>query len=200
MINNRLSGRIILITGAGRGAGRKIALALAAHGAFVAANDLTPINLDPVVDEIQSEGGRAQAYIHDIAKKVDVQVMVNNIVSEHGRIDVLINCANVQLGTPLLDIDEWDLHRIFEVNTIGTLLVTQSAGRVMRTQGSGLIINIVKIPPNAPVSFIASRAGLLAVTERLADEWRGYGIRVAAVSGEEPVSEVLAACEGGMLV
>ncbi len=196
MIDNLLSGKIILVTGAGRGAGRKIAKALGERGAFVAANDLTPINLDPVVDEILSEGGKSQAYIHDIAKKVDVQVMVNNIVNKHGRIDVLVNCANVQLGTSLLEIDEWDLHRIFEVNTIGTLLVTQNIGRVMRTQGSGLIINVVKIPKNAPVSFVASRAGLLAVTESLADEWRGYGIRVVSVSNEEPVDEVIAACQG----
>ena len=101
-----LNGKVVLITGAGRGAGKMAAEALARQGAVIAANDLTPINLGPVVSGINAAGGTARAYLHDIAKKVDVQVMVNRVVEDFGRIDLLINSANVQPTTPLLEIDE----------------------------------------------------------------------------------------------
>ncbi|MCX6079365.1 MAG: SDR family NAD(P)-dependent oxidoreductase [Chloroflexi bacterium] len=194
MNEKKFSGKVVLITGAGRGAGRMLAQAFAAQGAQVAANDISPVNLEPVVQEINAAGGHARAYIHDIAKKVDVQVMINNVSDDFGHIDILVNSANVLLPSTLLEIDEWDLHRVFEVNAIGTLLMMQSAGRVMRAQGSGIMINVVKLPGVAPASFIASRAGLIAMTERLNAELGVYGIRVFAMTEENPVEAVLAAC------
>jgi len=188
------SGKVVLVTGAGRGAGRKLAQAFAARGALVAANDISPVNLDPVVAEIKAAGGQARAYVHDIAKKVDVQVMVNTVEADFGRIDILVNCANAQLPGALLDIDEWDLHRIFEVNAIGSLLMIQSVGRVMRVQGSGIIVNVVKIPAGAPVSFIASRAGLVAMTDNLNTELGRFGLRVFATTDEDPIPAVLSGC------
>jgi NAD(P)-dependent dehydrogenase (short-subunit alcohol dehydrogenase family) len=190
-----LTGKIALITGAGKGAGRKIAQAFAARGAFVAANDISPVNVEAVVDEINAAGGRARAYIHDIAKKVDVQAMVNNITDDFGRIDILVNCAHVEPRTSLINLDEWDLHRVFEVNAIGTLLMMQSVGRVMRTQDSGIIINLVRLSADSPVSFIASRAGIAAMTRRASEELAQHGIRVCAVTEGDPVEAVLAICE-----
>jgi len=194
MNDNPYLDQVVLVTGAGRGAGRKLALAFASQGAIVAANDLTPVNLEPVVNEINASGGRAGAYLHDIAKKVDVQVMTNNIQADFGRIDILINCANVLLPTSLLEIDEWDLHRIFEVNAIGSLLVMQSVGRVMRAQGSGTLVNVIKIPAGAPAAFTASRAGLIAATDSLSAELGQYGLRVFTVTEEDPVARVLDCC------
>ena len=194
MNNNvpNLHGKIVLITGAGRGAGKALALALAAQGAVIAANDISPVNLDPVVEQINASGGRARAFIHDIAKKVDVQVLVNYVSDAFGRIDILINSANVQLPSPLLDIDEWDLHRVFEVNAIGTLLMMQSVGRVMRTQAQGTMLNILKVPASAPASFIASRAGLIAMTEQINQDLGTFGIRVLTITDLDPVPAVLA--------
>jgi NAD(P)-dependent dehydrogenase (short-subunit alcohol dehydrogenase family) len=186
--------KVVLVTGAGRGAGRLLAQTFAAQGALVAANDISPVNLDPVVDGIIAAGGRARAFIHDIAKKVDVQVMVNNISADFGRIDILVNCANVQPPAALLEIDEWDLHRVFEVNAIGTFLMMQSVGRVMRAQGSGIIVNVVKLPGNAPASFIASRAGLAATTDRINAELGAYGLHAFSVTDENPAAAVLAGC------
>ena len=194
MNEKNFSGKVILVTGAGRGAGKLLAQAFATRGATVAANDISPINVEPVVDGIIAAGGRASAYLHDIAKKVDVQVMVNNISDDFGRIDILVNCANVLLPTPMLDIDEWDLHRIFEVNAIGTILVMQSVGRVMRTQGSGIIVNVVKIPVDAPASFIASRAGLAAMSASLNAELHRFGVRAFTISDPDPLDAVLAGC------
>ena len=190
------NGKIVLVTGAGKGAGRKIAQAFAARGAIIAANDISPVNLDTIVDEINAAGGRARAYVHDVAKKVDVQAMVNNITDDFGRIDILVNCAHVEPRTSLINLDEWDLHRVFEVNAIGTLLMMQSVSRVMRTQDSGIIVNVVKIKDDSPVSFIASRAGIAAMTRRAAEELGQYGIHVVAKTDEDPVDAVLAVCEG----
>ena len=188
------SGKVVLVTGAGRGAGKLLAQAFGARGAIVAANDISPINVEPVVDGINTAGGRARAYLHDIAKKVDVQVMVNNISDDFGRIDILVNCANVLLPTPMLDVDEWDLHRVCEVNAIGTILVMQSVGRVMRAQGAGIIVNVVKLPSDAPATFIASRAGLAAMSDALNTELNKSGVRVFAVSDQNPLEAVLAGC------
>ncbi len=190
------AGKIVLVTGAGKGTGRKIAQAFAARGAIVAANDISPVNVEAVVAEINAAGGRARAYVHDVAKKVDVQAMVNHLTDEFGRIDILVNCAHVEPRTSLINLDEWDLHRVFEVNAIGTLLMMQSVSRVMRTQESGVIVNVVKFSAEAPVSFIASRAGIAAMTNRAAEELAQHGIRVVAVTEADPIEAILAACEG----
>jgi 2-deoxy-D-gluconate 3-dehydrogenase len=189
-----LTGKIALVTGAGKGLGRTLAQALAAQGAFVAANDISPINLDPVVAGILAAGGRARACVHDVAKKVDVQAMVNDLHDEFGRIDLLVNCAHVEPRTGLLELDEWDLHRVFEVNAIGTLLMIQSVGRIMRAQGGGIIINVLTLPPDAPASYLASRAGLAALIPRAAAELAPHGIRLFTVSGEDAPRQVLALC------
>ncbi len=134
-----LTGKVVLITGTGRGAGRLLAQAFAERGASVAANDISPINVEQVVDEIHSHGGQARAYIEDVAKKLGVQYIVNQVEEDFGRIDILVNHASVEPHVPLLEIDEWDWHRVLDVNLTGTFLMTQSVGRLMRSQGGGLI-------------------------------------------------------------
>ncbi len=136
-------GKVVLITGAGKGAGRRLAVAFAKHGAIVAANDISPINVEEVVEEINAGGGSARAYIEDVAKKVGVQALVKGVEDDFGRIDILVNHAAVEPHSPLLDMDEWDWHRTLDVNLTGAFLMTQSVGRVMREQGGGVIINLV---------------------------------------------------------
>lgn len=186
-----LFGKVTLITGAGKGIGRTLARLLAARGAIIAANDISPLNVDTVVDEVIAAGGQARAYIHDVAKKVAVQAMVNQVMDDFGRIDALVNCANVQPPARLLDLDEWDLHRVFEVNAMGTFLMMQSVGRVMRQAGGGVIVNVLKLPPQAPASYLASRGGIAALSQRADEEWNPYGIRVWAVRGEDAPAATL---------
>jgi NAD(P)-dependent dehydrogenase (short-subunit alcohol dehydrogenase family) len=140
---DKLEKKVVLITGAGKGSGRILAGALAKRGAAVAANDISPINVEEAVDEIIAKGGRAKAYIEDVAKKVGAQSIVKQVEDDFGRIDILINHAAVEPHIPLLDMDEWDWHRVLDVNLTGAFLMTQSAGRVMRVQGSGVIINLI---------------------------------------------------------
>ncbi len=141
-----LKDKVVLITGAGKGAGRALALAFAERGAVVAANDISPVNVELVVAEIEACGGKAKAYIEDVAKKVGVQYLVNSVEDDFGGIDILVNHAAVEPHTSLLDMDEWDWHRTLDVNLTGAFLTTQSAGRMMREQGHGVILNIVTGP------------------------------------------------------
>ena len=89
------TGKVVLITGAGKGAGRRLAKAFAQQGAIIAANDISPINVGTVVEEIQAQGGQAKAYIDDVAKKVGAQALVKQVEDDFGRIDMLVNHAAV---------------------------------------------------------------------------------------------------------
>jgi len=193
-----LAGKVVLITGAGKGSGRALAKAFAERGAFVAANDISPINVEEVVDEINRRGGRAKAYIEDVAKKLGAQNLIKQVEDEFGRIDILINHASVQPNVPLLDMDEWDWHRVLDVNLTGTFLMTQSMGRVMREQGSGVVINLITAKQESvdEAAFVASMQGLIGFTRQAARELNPHGIKVYAVeTGDVVVEKVLALLE-----
>lgn len=194
-----LSGKVVLITGAGKGSGRALARALAERGAIVAANDISPVNVEQVVDQILAQGGRAKAYVEDVAKKLGAQNLIKQVEDEFGRLDVLVNHASVRPHDALLDMDEWDWHRTLDVNLTGAFLMTQSAGRVMQSQGSGVIINLVTLSQESAgneAAFAASMQGLAGFTSQAARELSPYGIRVHLVeSGEEAVEKVLALLE-----
>lgn len=190
------AGKVVLITGAGKGSGRALARAFAERDAIVAANDISPVNVEEVVDEINQQGGRAKAYIEDVAKKLGAQSLIKQVEDEFGRIDVLINHASVQPHVPLLDMDEWDWHRALDVNLTGTFLMTQSVGRVMREQGSGVILNLITTnqePGGNEAAFVASMQGLVGFTRQAACELNPHGIRIHTVeTGKDVVEKVLA--------
>jgi len=179
-----LKDKIVLITGAGKGSGRLLARAFAEQGAIVAANDVSPVNVEEVVDQILAKGGQAKAYIDDIAKKVAVQNIINQVEDDFGHIDFLVNHAAVEPNIPLLEMDEWDWHRTLDVNLTGAFLMTQSMGRVMRSRGSGVIINLITSQDAdnmGKAAFVASMRGLDGFTRQAARELNPHGIRVYAV-------------------
>jgi 3-oxoacyl-[acyl-carrier protein] reductase len=178
--------RVALVTGAGRGIGRAIAEAFAAQGAWVAANDITPVNLDETVKRITRAGGKVKDYVADVALKMPVQAMVEQILDDWGRIDILINNAGVEPHAPLLDLDEWDWRRTLDVNLTGPFLTIQSVGRAMREQGGGVIVNIASIAGRAHglkdrSAYVASKTGLIGLTREAARELAAFNIRVNAV-------------------
>lgn len=192
---NKFKEKVVLITGAGKGSGRILAQAFAGHGSLVAANDISPINVEEVVGQIIAKGGQARTYIEDVAKKVGVQHVVNQVEDDFGRIDILINHAAVEPHVPLLELDEWDWHRVLDVNLTGAFLMTQSVGRLMRTQGSGVIINLITEATrdeNTEAAFIASMSGLEGLTRQAARELGPHGIQVYLVknSSETIVEDV----------
>ncbi|NJC96065.1 MAG: hypothetical protein C3F07_09170 [Anaerolineales bacterium] len=200
---NNLKDKVVLITGAGKGSGRVLARAFAERDAIVAANDISPINLEEVVDEINEQGKRARAYIEDVAKKLGAQNVIKQVEDDFGRIDVLINHAAVEPQVPLLDMDEWDWHRVLDVNLTGAFLMTQSMGRVMRSQGSGVIVNLItetdpKVQNEA--AFVASMQGLEGLTRQAACELHPYGIRVFALKNSQDtiVQKVFALFDEGL--
>jgi NAD(P)-dependent dehydrogenase (short-subunit alcohol dehydrogenase family) len=184
---NDIRDKVVLITGAGKGCGRILAAALAERGAYVAANDISPVNVDEVVNEIIKKGGRAKAYIEDVGKKVGAQLIIKQVEDDFGHIDILINHAAVEPRVPLLDMDEWDWHRVLDVNLTGTFLMTQSVGRVMRAQGGGIIVNLITevvLDESKESAFAASMDGLKGFTRQAARELGPYGIPVHALQSD----------------
>jgi NAD(P)-dependent dehydrogenase (short-subunit alcohol dehydrogenase family) len=173
--------KVVLITGAGRGHGRALAEAFAACGACVAVNDISPVNLDPLVAQ---HHGTIRAYVEDVAKKVGAQSILKQVEDDFGKIDILINHAAVEPRLHLLDMDEWDWHRVLDVNLTGTFLMMQSVGRVMKEKGSGVIVNLIMASPHEAqkeAAYLASMYGLIALTRSAADELSPFGVRVHAV-------------------
>ena len=194
-----LTGKVVLITGAGKGSGRMLAKDLAARNAIIAANDISPINVEEVVEEINQKRFRAKAFIEDVAKKLGAQNLVKQVEDEFGRIDILINHASVKPHVALLDMDEWDWHRVLDVNLTGAFLMTQSVGRVMRAQGSGVIINLVTGNQDSvkeEAAFVASMQGLIGFTHQAKRELDPHGIRVHVVeTATDVVENILALLE-----
>ena len=191
-----LKEKVVLITGAGKGSGAILAQAFAEQGAIIAANDISPINVEEVVNQITSKGARARAYVDDVAKKVAAQNIINQVEDDFGRIDILINHAAVEPHVSLLDMDEWDWHRVLDVNLTGTFLMTQSAGRVMRAQGSGVIINLITRTTHYEneAAFLASMNGVEGFTPQAARELSPYGVQVYLIENisEKIVEDVFA--------
>ncbi len=177
--------KVVLVTGAGRGNGRLMAEAFAAQGATVAVNDISPQAVDVLAAEIKTRGQKAKAYVEDITKKMSVQALVKQVEDDFGRVDILINHASVEPHVPLLDLDEWDWHRTIDVNLTSAFLTMQTAGRIMRDQGGGVIINLASLAGGTVAldrsAYVSSLFGVVGLTRQAARELFPYGIRVHAV-------------------
>jgi 3-oxoacyl-[acyl-carrier protein] reductase len=178
--------QVVLITGAGRGIGKAIALAFAQAGARVAVNDINPDSCVKTADEITASGGQAVACHADVANKLAVQAMLIDLEDRWGRVDILINNAGVEPHKPIAQLDEWDWNRTIDVNLKGAFICSQSVGRMMQKQGGGVIVNIASIAGRAAglrdrSAYVASKTGLIGFTKECAREFAAYNIRVNAV-------------------
>jgi 3-oxoacyl-[acyl-carrier protein] reductase len=185
-----LSGKVALITGAGDGVGRAIALALGKAGAAVGVNDLNPDRADNVAREIIDSGGQAMPLSADVSNKFQVGAMIENLRDRFTGLHILVNAAGVQRPSTLIKLDEYDWRRIIEINLTGTFFCTQLAGRVMADEGGGVIVNIASayghpLPLADNAAYVASKAGIIGFTREAAREFARHGVRVNAVCPAE---------------
>ena len=175
-------GKTVLITGAGRGIGRHIALSFSAAGANVCVNYAhSAAEAENVVYEIETSGGKAIACKADISDFEQVKVMVDATVDAYGSIDILINNAGLSIDGPFLEMKEADWDRVYEVNLKGPFLVSQAVARKMIAGDGGVIVNISASTttygrPNA-ANYCSTKAGLNMLTKCMALEL-GPSIRV----------------------
>jgi NAD(P)-dependent dehydrogenase (short-subunit alcohol dehydrogenase family) len=189
--------KVALVTGAGRGIGKAIALAFAQAGARVAVNDINPESCAQTADEIAASGGQAMACHADVANKLAVQSMLIDIEDRWGRVDILINNAGVEPHKPIVQLDEWDWNRTIDVNLKGAFLCSQSVGRMMQQQGGGVIVNVASIAGRAAglrdrSAYVASKTGLIGFTRECAREFAAYHVRVNAVCPGVIITEMTA--------
>ena len=190
-------GKVALVTGAGDGIGRAIALALAREGADVVVNDVVPERAAKVASEIAGLGRRCLAVAADVADGPAVDQMFGRAVNELGPLDILINNAGIGQRLLALDITESDWRHVIDVNLTGVFLCAQAAARIMKPRRRGIIINLSsiagkRISIHGAAHYTAAKAGVLGLTRHLAYEWGPYGIRVNALCPGETMTPLIA--------
>jgi 3-oxoacyl-[acyl-carrier protein] reductase len=180
----KLAGRVALVTGAGRGMGRVIALRLAEDGADVIVHYAhSREGADEVVGIIRNNGGKAVAVQADIAKRSDILALFEAIDRDPGRIDIVVNSAALSRGTPLQSLDEQLVEQLIDVNLRGPLYVASEAAK--RIQDGGRIINISSSLAEFPIAgssvYSGTKAALKTFTECWAKELAPKGVTVNTV-------------------
>ena len=182
-----LSGKVALVVGGHGGIGKAIAFGLADAGADVIVTSRNIEALKDVVEEIEAKGKKSMAVAVDIVNDKAVNDMVNEVMEAFGRIDILVNAAGLAIRKPAdtFPIDEWQ--QVMDINTRGTFLCCQAAGRVMLKQKSGRIINVSSVRgryglPANYAAYCASKGAVDTLTRTLACEWAKSNVLVNAVA------------------
>jgi NAD(P)-dependent dehydrogenase (short-subunit alcohol dehydrogenase family) len=183
-----LSDRVAVVTGGNRGLGRSFALALGQAGASVAILARDTVRTDEVLDELKARGVRARGFRADVARRPDVDRVVEEIVAEMGGVDVLVNNAGTCVHRPALEVTDTEWQEVIDVNVTGVWNCCQAFGTYMAANGGGNIINIGSISgqivnrPQWQPGYNASKAAVHQLTKSLAAEWAPLGIRVNALA------------------
>lgn len=178
--------KIAIVTGAGQGLGRAMALRLARDGAHVCIAELVRENAEKVAAQMRASGVKASAWPLDVTQEVQVRETIQAIHRDLGSIDILVNNAGLGQNVEyLLDLPTEEWNRVLAVNLTGTFLCCKYAGDVMARQESGTIVNISSLNGLSPAALVGAynvaKAGVLSLTRTLAMELAPYRVRVNAV-------------------
>jgi 3-oxoacyl-[acyl-carrier protein] reductase len=191
-----LSGQVALVTGASRGIGRGIALALADAGAQVALAARSESRLEAAEREIRDRGGKASSLPVDLTEEPQVKALFDRLGEAYGRLDILVNNAGLGLFGALSDFSTADFDRLVAVNLKAVFLCCREAMRMMMSRRSGYIINISSVVglkgyPDQSI-YAATKHGVMGITKSLAVEAQPHGIRVSVVLPGGVDTEMLA--------
>jgi len=183
----KLEGKVALVTGSSRGVGKAVALGFAASGADVVINYTSNQNAaDSVVSEIQSMGRSAVAVKADVAVKTDVERLVNTAAETYGKLDVLVNNAGFTRPAMMIKMseDQWD--QVVDIHLKGAFMCSQAAGRLMKEQNSGKIINVTSVAgivgTVGQINYSAAKGGIISMTKSIVREMARYNVCANVIS------------------
>ncbi|MBI4963647.1 MAG: glucose 1-dehydrogenase [Desulfomonile tiedjei] len=180
-----LSGRVALVTGASKGLGKAMALALAGAGADVALYARNKEELQAVKESVQSLGRRAEIFCVDVLDHLSVDENVKSTLGAFGYVDILVNNAGVNVRKPVLELspEEWDT--VLNTNLKGYFLMARAVVPAMLSRGSGKVINMASIlgavALPSQLAYASSKGGVIQMTKVMALEWAKQGVQVNAI-------------------
>ena len=182
-----LTGKVAIVTGGAGGLGRPISLGLAKCGADVVVDDLASANPQGVADDITALGRKALAVTADVTSAESMKEMVDLVVKEFGKIDILVNVAGINARFSAEEMPPEEFEKVIRFNIAGTFLPCQAVGRVMIEQKRGKIINMGSVrgsvaPSIGGTAYASSKGGVHQLTRTLAAEWAKYGINVNGIA------------------
>jgi NAD(P)-dependent dehydrogenase (short-subunit alcohol dehydrogenase family) len=191
----RLKKQVAIVTGAGQGIGRAIALTLAREGATVVVNDIDQEKAEKVAEEIRVQGGQALPVQADVSKARDVDILVKKALENYKRVDILVNNAGIGKLTRFLEMTEAQWDKTMDINIKSQFLCSKAVIEHMIKQKRGKIINIASLASHigAPglAAYGASKGGVVQLTKALAVEFGKYNIMVNAVSPGLTMTELI---------
>lgn len=192
-----LNGKVALVTGAGAGIGRAIALRMAADGARIAVADVDGIQAGETVAQVRAGGGEAESFVFDLSSTDSIHDLVSAVLERFQRIHVLVNNAGINGALPMLEVtpEEWD--RVMGVNARGTFFCLQLVARHMKESGGGRIISLASIAGkgfrrSGSLPYAISKSAVIAMTRFAALHLAPYDINVNAICPGPTRSDVFA--------
>ncbi|MGV3465867.1 MAG: SDR family NAD(P)-dependent oxidoreductase [Heyndrickxia sp.] len=180
-----LEGKTAIVTGAGRGIGRAIAIGMAEAGADVAIIARTETDLQSTAAEIEKLGRKSYIVITDVTKREQVKSAIDKIIGEAGKIDILVNNAGMNIRSKALDVTDEEWQQIMDTNLKSAFMFSQEVGRHMKEKEAGKIVTITSVGGHVAlrtgVVYAATKAALIQMTKVLALEWGKYNINVNAI-------------------